>query len=388
MEQVEVAVVGGGAAGLSTAGALKKAGLEPVVFDRGADVGDSWMQRYDRLHLHTVRAFSGLAYFPIPKSYPKYLSREMYAEYLRAYRDALELNVVQQCRVRSIEGAEPGDANGARFVLRTNDESIGARAVVIATGMFGVPMQPVFAGLDEYSGTAMHASLYRSGEALRGQRVLVVGMGNTGAEIAADLVEQGASLVRVSVRTAPCVVPRDVLGVPVQAFGILLSAVAPPLADAVASALARIVLGDLRRYGLPPAQWSPFSSRRIPVIDVGFVRYLKQGKICVRPALESFTPFGVRYGDGRTEEFDAVIFATGYRPALEHLANMPAADWGDNPLPFGGGERTPIPGLYYMGFIESHRGLLFEIDLRSRRLARTLARELNSGSPPLWRRKA
>lgn len=373
MEQVQVAVVGGGAAGLSTAGALKKAGLAPVVFDRGADVGDSWMQRYDRLHLHTVRAFSGLAHFPIPKSYPKYLSREMYAEYLRVYRDALELDVVQKCAVTGIARVAPGEGN-TRFTLTTNDGTVGARAVVIATGMFGVPMQPAFAGHDRYTGVAIHASRYRNGEAFRDHRVLVAGVGNTGAEIAADLVEHGAKFVAVSIRTAPTVVPRDVLGVPVQAFGILLSVVPPPLADAIARALARIVLGDLRQYGLPSPQWSPFSSKRIPVIDVGFVRNLKQGKISIRPALESFTPFGVRYGDGRAEEFDAVILATGYRPALERLADM--TDWKNGPPPFGCGGRTPVPGLYYMGFIESHRGLLFEINLRSRRLARTLAREL------------
>jgi hypothetical protein len=121
---------------------------------------------------------------------------------------------------------------------------------------------------------------------------------------------------------------------------------------------------------------------------VGFVQNLKNGKICIRPALESFTPFGVRYGDGRAEEFDAVILATGYRPALEHLLDVPDADWGAGRPSFGCGEPTPIPGLYYMGFIESHRGLLFEIDLRSRRLAQTLARELNGGSPPLSQRKA
>jgi cation diffusion facilitator CzcD-associated flavoprotein CzcO len=311
----------------------------------------------------------------------------MYAGYLRTYRDALELQVVQQCSVAGISRTGAGE-NGARFRLATNNGTVDARAVVIATGMFGVPMQPAFAGRDGYSGVAIHASQYRSGEAFRGHRVLVVGIGNTGAEIAADLAEQGAKFVAVSVRAAPTVVPRDVLGVPVQAFGILLSAIPPRLADAITRALARVVLGDLRRYGLPRAQWSPFSSRRIPVIDVGFVQNLKTAKIRVRPAMESFTPFGVRYADGRTEEFDVVVFATGYRPALEHLVDMFEADWGDGHPSFGCGEPTPIPGLYYMGFIESHRGLLFEIDLRSRRLAQTLARELNGGTPPLSRRKA
>jgi thioredoxin reductase len=371
MHDVQVAIVGGGPAGLSTAGALQKAGVSAVVFDRDDRLGSSWTQRYDRLHLHTVRAFSGLAHFPIPRSYPKYLSRDMYAQYLELYHDALGIEVVHECAVDSVERR-----NGA-FALTTSDGCVRARAIVIATGMFGTPLVPRFAGLDTYTGLTMHASGYKTGAAFRGKRVLVVGIGNTGAEIAADLVEQGTGYVAVSVRTGPAIVPRDLFGVPVQFFGIVLSGVPPHIADGIARELSRLLLGDLRKYGLPAAQWSPFSSRRIPVIDVGFVKHLKRGDIRIRPGIRQFLRAGAEFEDDAVEDFDAVIFATGYRPALQLLANLRGLTK-ENGLPHSGcGEPTDIPGLYFMGFIESHRGLLFEINWRSKRLARALARELH-----------
>lgn len=366
MQHAQVAIIGGGPAGLSTAGALKKLGLAPVVFDRNAVVGSSWLSRYDRLHLHTIRQFSGLAHFPIPRSYPKYVPRDRYAHYLQTYVERFAIDVIHDCDVRAVR-------TGSEFTLLTSQGEYSAQAVVIATGMYGRPMIPDIPGIDAYRGRVIHSSAYKTGRAFAGKRVLVVGLGNTGAEIAADLVEQGARSVAVSVRTAPPVVPRDFLGVPVQLFGIALSRVPATLADRIGRIVTSIAFGSLRRYGLPPAQWQPFSAHRIPVIDVGFVRCLKRGAIAVRPTIASFSSDGVVYANRLTEDLDAVIFATGFRTGLEHLVDAPGVlDAAGFPLS-GCGESTAVPGLYFMGFIESHRGLLFEIDLASQRLARTIA---------------
>src|SRR5512142_2542184 len=94
MPDVDILIVGGGPAGLTTAGALKQVGLDATILDQGERVGQSWEQRYDRLHLHTVRAYSGLAHFPIPRGYPQYLSKDQYAGYLRDYAAHFHLNVV------------------------------------------------------------------------------------------------------------------------------------------------------------------------------------------------------------------------------------------------------------------------------------------------------
>jgi putative flavoprotein involved in K+ transport len=370
-----IVILGGGLAGLSTAGALKKAGAAAVVLDRYDTNGRSWLRRYDRLHLHTVRAFSGLAHFPVPRSYPKYLSRDMYAEYLQRYAETLDIDVVHDCNVSGVEvnGQAHGDAQ--RFTLRTSRGDYSAETLVVATGMFGEPIVPVIPGFDEFKASAIHSSEYKTARDYAGKRVLVVGIGNTGAEIAADLAEQGAQFVAISIRTAPPVVPRDFLGVPVQLFGIWLDGIPPKLADRIGQIISRIASGNLTRYGLPSPQWQPFSARRVPVIDVGFIASLKDGHVSIRPTIARFTSSGVVFSDGRTEEFDAVIFATGYRTGLQQLLNVPGL-LDERGFPkHGNGEETSVPGLYFMGFIESHRGLMFEIESASRRLARTITGE-------------
>jgi putative flavoprotein involved in K+ transport len=266
-----------------------------------------------------------------------------------------------------------------RFLLKTDRGERSADVVVIATGMFGEATMPAIAGRDDYRGATAHSSAYSTGAAYAGQRVLVVGIGNTGAEIATDLVEQDAAFVAISVRSVPPVVPRDTLGIPVQLFGIALSRVPPALADRIGQTITRMTVGDLSRFGLPAAAWFPFSAKRIPVIDAGLIANLRSGKIAIRPTIGRFSIDGVIYVDGTAEGFDAVIFATGYRTGLETLLEFPGLLDGNGFPKCGMGEKTTVPGLYFMGFIESHRGLLFEIELASRRLANAIATDGPSG---------
>jgi putative flavoprotein involved in K+ transport len=265
-------------------------------------------------------------------------------------RRAFQIDVELQSAVTNIHGGPP-------YTVETNRGTWHAPTVVVATGMFGEYVLPVIPGLERYSGQTLHTAAYKTGRDYAGKRVLIVGLGNTAAELAADLVEHGAATVSISVRTTPPVAPRDFLGTPVQLFGIALSGVRPRVSDWIGSMLSRVALGDLTRHGLPKPEWLPFSAKRIPVIDVGFVRELKRGRIALRPLIERFSEDGVVFSDGSAEAFDVVLFATGYRTGLETILDVPAAS----------------PDLYFMGFIESHRGALFEIEIASRRLARTIA---------------
>lgn len=370
MADAGILIIGGGPAGLTTAGALKQVGLESTLLDSGDRVGQSWEQRYDRLHLHTVREYSGLAHFPIPRTYPKYLSKDQYARYLRDYAAHFDLNFVPNTLVKRIR-QERMDGRPS-WVVEAGSGSWSAPVVVIATGQYGQPIFPDWPGLPEYSGETMHSSAFRTGRVFQNQRVLVVGAGNSGMEIAADLVEQGAAKVAISVRSAPPVVPRDFLGTPAQMFGILMNPLSPALSDKVGHALSRLALGDLRQYGLPSPGWMPFTSHRTPVIDVGFVPALKAGKVRVRPAVSSFTPNGVVYEDNYEEVFDSVIFATGFRSGLEQLLEPGGLlDKNGNPR-FPSGAPTDCPGLYFMGYFDSLRGFLYESNLASQRLAREI----------------
>jgi putative flavoprotein involved in K+ transport len=206
--------------------------------------------------------------------------------------------------------------------------------------------------------------------------VLVIGIGNSGAEIATDLAEQGASFVAISIRTPPPIVPRDLLGTPVQVFGILMSRFHPRLADWIGSTLARIALGDLTRYGLKPPAWLPFTAKRIPIIDVGFIKEVKNGRVKVRPNIARFTRTGVTYKDGQEEAFDVVVAATGFTTGLDQSLEVPGVLDAKGFPRYPQGQPTAQSGFFFMGYVESHRGHLYEANLASRRLAKIVEKYL------------
>src|SRR5579871_3074405 len=187
-----VVIVGGGAAGLSSAAALTQRGIASVVLEQDRAIGGTWARRYDRLHLHTVRGFSGLAHFPIPSRYPTYLSRDDVVAYLQEYAAHFDLRIVTRTTVDAIR--RDRDADGWTIEVR-GGESWRAPAVVVATGQYRQPSMPSWPGRERFAGALVHSSTYANGAAYAGRRVLVVGAGNSGAEIATDLADSGAAFV-------------------------------------------------------------------------------------------------------------------------------------------------------------------------------------------------
>jgi putative flavoprotein involved in K+ transport len=355
----EVVVVGAGASGLAVAAALKRRGGEPVVLERDETVGATWERRYDRLHLHMVRRFSGLPYHPLPRTLPRYVSKDEYARYLSGYASRLGLDVR---RGRPVERIRRDDGG---WIVEAGGEPIRARAVVVATGRHNVPRLPDWPGSQAFQGRLLHSVDYRSGREFSGKRVLVVGLGNSGAEIAADLVEQGAT-ASVAVRSTPPITSREIAGIPVQIFGLVLHAFPARLVDRVGKTLRRVGTGDLRPYGLGAEDWGPFGARRPPVIDVGFLEQLKAGRVRVLPELVDLTPTGARFAGGGEEDFDVIVAATGFTSGLERLVDAPGAlDERGHPL----GTSAPSAGLYFAGYAETPRGQLFEANRAAPHLA-------------------
>ena len=165
--------------------------------------------------------------------------------------------------------------------------------------------------------------------------------------------------------------------VPVQLLGIVMTPLGiPRIVDRVGARLRKHALGDLSVYGLAPAAWGPFTARRPAVIDTGFVQRLKQHQIDIRPAIESFDARSVSYTDGSSEQIDVVIAATGYRTGLEKFLQVPGLIDDSGQPRFCSGGATAATGLYFMGFDDTVRGHLFEINRNSRRLAGEIERYL------------
>ena len=372
VETEQVVVIGAGAAGLATAACLLRRGIRPVVLDRGEMVGQTWADRYDRLHLHTPRIQSHLPGYRLPSGAGRWVARDDMVRYLRAYAAKHLIEVRFGVAVTSVRLVAGG------YRLTGEGLDITAPYVVLATGLNCVPVMPSWPGADSFAGTLIHASEYRNATPYAGRDVLVVGPGNSGAEIAADLAESGAGRVWLSVRTPPHVIPRQLGPVPTTLLGVVQSFLPPALVDPINRRLSRFGVGDLAPYGLPaPEEGLSARMRRrgnVPTIDVGMVAQLRAGKVEVVPAVTGFEGAHVQLSDGRVLQPDAVIAATGYRDGATDL--LDARSSGDRTRASGALGDLQSPGLYAVGLSESPKGLLFQINLDSRRVARAIARQI------------
>jgi putative flavoprotein involved in K+ transport len=378
-------VVGGGPGGLAAAAELRRRGLRPVVLERGEQVGTSWRAGYDRLHLHTVRGLSGLPGFAIPRAAGRWPSRDAVIDYLERYRAEHDLEVRGHTDVERIAAAEAADGDGVRWVIHTAaGERLPARSVVVATGHAHTPYVPDWPGRESYAGELRHARDYRNPAPFAGLDVLVVGVGNSGAEIATDLAEGGARRVWIAVRTPPQIVRRNVGGWPAHATGILVSRLPAALVDPVARLQRRLTIPDLTRYGIPLPQDGLMTRVRrvgeVPLQDVGFVAAVRGGAVTPVAAVTGFDGDQVLLADGSAVAAQAVIAATGYRRGLDAMVGrLGVLDEGGLPRVHGGAPAAP--GLFFLGYTVSLRGMLRDIAADARRVAPAVARDHWSGSP-------
>ena len=358
-------IIGAGPAGLAVGAALKQVGRGSIILEQGNAVGVAWRGHYERLHLHTAKAHSGLPFLPFPKDFPRYPSRLQVVNYLEAYARHFEL---QPRFGQRVVAAQP--VNGG-WDVQTQDARYQAANLVIATGSNREPNLPSWPGQAAYRGVVMHSSQYKNGAAFKNQKVLVVGFGNSGGEIALDLWEQGAQ-PSLSVRSPVNVIPRDLFGIPIQTIAILQSKLPPRLADAVNAPVLRGVQGDLTRYGLrklPHGAMTQIQGQaRIPLIDVGTLALIKRGQVSICAGIESFTADGVRFSDGALRPFDGVILATGYRARVNAFLEGAATTHDETGTPLTSGRETRLSGLYFCGYRTVSTGVLREIGIEARRI--------------------
>ncbi|MFJ3773723.1 flavin-containing monooxygenase [Streptomyces sp. NPDC090075] len=370
-----VYVIGAGPGGLAAAYALRARGIRAVVLEKSDEVGASWRRHYDRLHLHTTRRLSALPGLPMPRRFGRWVSRDNVVRYLEKYAEHHELEIVTGVEVSRVERS----ADGEGWLLHaTGGRELTGSAVVVATGFNHTPRIPDWPGRDGFGGEFLHAGQYRDAGPFAGRDVLVVGPGNTGSEIAVDLVEGGAARVRLAVRTVPHIVRRSTAGWAAQYNSILVRRLPTGLVDRLARTMAKVSVPDLAAQGLPRPDsglYSRVKQGAIPILDVGLIDAVRQGKVEITAAVEGFEDGKVVLADGTLLSPDAVIAATGYVRGLEGLVgHLDVLD--ERGRPTAHGPRTPknAPGLYFTGYTNPISGMFREMAIDAERIAKAVAK--------------
>lgn len=385
-EVVDVVIIGAGFCGLATGAALRARGIDRfVILEQGGDVGDFWSRTYDRLHLHS-------AWHDLPHDgglnarYPMYKSRDDVVDYCQRYAAHYDLyrHLLPRHRVEHVRHLDPPADGGVEWRVETASRCFAARYLVVATAINRVPVRPHVAAEERFGGRVLHSADYRNAAPFKGQRVLIVGSGNSGAEIGLDLVEGGAASVHLWVRAPRHFIPLRYMSLLFRFFRAIGFA-SPAQLDkmhrltvgtaefaktiAVRDALPKRFSVDLSRYGIRRPLDGPmtetFTRGRIAVFDQGAIPLIRSGQIRiidgnVRP-IESFSRNGVRFAGG-AEAFDAVIFAAGYAPQLEqflddHAAMLGRVRWHSlAPLTDGRSRSRVYPSAFFPGFDPSVNG--------------------------------
>lgn len=366
-------VIGSGSAGLSTAAALQRRGVPTLVLEEGDDVGHSWRRRHEELRLNTTRRHSDLRGPRIPRAAGRWVSRDDYVAHLEDFSARHHLHV------RSGTRAERIDRAGGRWRVRTSDGDIEAAHVVVATGLDRVPRQPQWPGHDTFAGSVLHAAALPTVRGLARRRVLLVGAGNSGVELAAHLVEAPVTQLWLSVRTPPTIMPLEVAGIPLTPIAVALRALPERVRDVAARRVSRLAVGDLAAHGLPTPRQGPYSRLRTTgvtaAVDRGFVHHLEAGRLEIVSEIDHFTHLDVVLRDGRCLRPDIVITATGFRPGLEPLVgHLGVLDENGRPLAATGQPRSGTPGLWFIGYQPAIEGNLRQHVIDARRIARRIAR--------------
>ena len=377
-----VVVIGSGPAGVASALALKDAGLRPLLVEQGDKVGSSWRhRRYDRLYLNTSGKLSHLPGRPYPEGTPDFPSRDQMVEHLERHAAEDGIDLLLDTTVDCI------DQNDDGWLVWTSSGKIHTRQLIVATGHQNTPVIPEWKGRSDFKGELLHSSEYRNPDAYRGTKVLVVGSGNSGMEIAHDLAEGGASEVRLSVRTPPNIIPLE--GTSGEVIASVLYKLPLRIGDAMTRFNRRQTIGDLSEYGLPVPEEGLFSRlRRLdqvpPILSEEVIESIKKRKFEVVSAVESLDATGVQLADGERMEPDAVICATGYRTGLEPLVgHLGVLDEQGVPKAVEG--KPAALGLRFVGYVPRPAGIYY-FGREGKRAAKAIARELRTAGAPQPRR--
>jgi len=346
-------IIGAGVSGIAAARALRDRGVQVQVYEKGSSPGGLWRYQndnglsgiYESLQLNTSKALTEFPDFPMPADYPDYPDHRQFLRYLESVIDRFELGAL----IRTRAPVERVLAQGDRWLVTLEDGSSASfDAVLIASGHHWKPRRPSFPG--RFAGTILHSHEYRTPDTFRGKRVLVVGIGNSGADIACDAATVAAATF-LSTRRGAHVMPKHLWGRPIDRWGSgLISYLSPRVQGWAVAAALRLARGPLSSYGLP--QPSHRIDQAHPTLSPELLRFLRDGRVRVRPDIRELDGDRVIFADASREAIDVVVTATGYDvcyPFLEgcgidlealHLQVIPPQH----------------PGLYFIGHVQPFQG--------------------------------
>jgi putative flavoprotein involved in K+ transport len=313
-----VVVIGAGQSGLAAAHALDKLSVPVVVLEAGDRPAGSWPRYYDSLRLFSPAAFSSMPGMPFPGHLERYPARDEVADYLERYAAYIPAEIQTNTRVTEVRQED------REFVVFTADgRQLRAAGIVAASGSFSNPYQPIFPGQSGFTGQLLHVAEYRNPIPYIGMRVIVVGAGDSAAQVANELAP--VADVTLAARHPLRFIPQRIGGKDVHYW--------------------------LRETGFDslPAQWlSKISGGSLITDSVGFQQTLADGLLDVRPMFIGLDRDKVMWSENDRERIDAIILATGYRPSLDYLRELGALDAAGAPLHIGGVSTTHL-GLVYIG---------------------------------------
>lgn len=357
-------IVGAGPSGLAVGACLREQGVPFVVLERADCIASLWQKcTYDRLKLHLPKQFCQLPRMPFPESFPEYPTKRQFIDYLESYAKHFDINP----RFNECVKSAKYDHNSELWRVKTVGQDPArpeveylCRWLVVATGENAECVVPDIDGLADFSGKVIHSSEYKSGDSYRGQKVLVVGCGNSGMEVSLDLSNHNAEPAVVC-RSSVHILPREIMGRSTFELAMLLMKWIPLwLVDKILLFFAWIMLGSTQKYGVRRPTTGPLELKnkqgKTPVLDLGALAKIRSGDIKVVPGIKRFYANGVELVDGQIMDVDSVILATGYR------SNVPSWLQEGEFFNKNGFPKTPFPnawkgknGLYAVGF--TRRGL-------------------------------
>ncbi len=355
----KVCIIGAGSSGIVAAKTLKEAGIPFDCFEMGSDIGGNWRYNndngrsaaYQALHIDTSKDRMAFSDFPMPDQYPNFPHHSQVFRYFEAYVEHFGIRPFITFRTR-VDDVAPQPAGG--YIVTTSPVDGGSsskqhyRAVLVCNGHHWNPKIPVFPG--EFHGTVQHSRSYRQPEPFRGQNVLVIGIGNSGVDLACDIAAV-ANQVYLSTRRGAHIISRYILGRPTDKWVTPLNSHLPlPVTRVFYRLLLQTAVGNQEKYGVPRPQHPILAEH--PTMSADLLVMSAEGKVRIKPNVAELCGDRVRFADGSTEAIDHIVYATGYQISFPFF-NDAFIQFQHNEFPLYRKVVHPdYPGLYFIGLIQ------------------------------------